>query len=121
MHKQFKQDIAKKDILGKLYGIILVAETIKIKFCLVAANAFFISEKIDILDSVVSTEGSGCGYNKNEGFPQIFISHTYTCGLNAGSYGGRGGIGISYTEDVVECIKSSSLRMSTYGDALFPL
>lgn len=65
---------------------------------------------------------AGCGFNQAPGSPPLFVSQSFSCGLNGGSYGGRGGIGInSNSSDNEFCIKNSIPRMTVYGDPLSPL
>jgi hypothetical protein len=56
------------------------------------------------------------------GSPNVFMSHSFSCGLNAGTYGGRGGVGISLDfEQSLKCLKNSMGRMNIYGDPFLPL
>lgn len=78
--------------------------------------------RIDSVSTVVS-QNAGCNFFGDiKGIPSLFVSHSFSCGLNAGSYGGRGGIGISDTkDDTLECIKNAFARMTVYGNPLLPM
>ena len=78
--------------------------------------------RIDSVSTVVS-QNAGCNFFGDiKGIPSLFVSHSFSCGLNAGSYGGRGGIGISDTkDDSLECIKNAFARMTVYGEPLLPM
>ena len=71
-------------------------------------------------ESMISSQNCGCSFfGDTPGTPSLFVSHSFSCGLNAGSYGGRGGIGISENyNDSLECIKNGFSRMTVYGQPL---
>lgn len=83
---------------------------------ILVANQASVSEQ-----STVSSQAAGCNFFGDiKGTPSLFVSHSFSCGLNAGSHGGRGGIGVAKSaNDTLECIKNGYARMSVYGRPLF--
>lgn len=88
--------------------------TLKGNIVLVADTLAVVSE------SLLATQNGGCSFFGGiPGTPSLFVSHSFSCGLNAGSYGGRGGVGIADNQmDTLECIKNGYARMSVYGSPL---
>lgn len=86
-------------------------------------NVVIVADQLRIeSESTVMSQNAGCNFFGDiKGIPSLFVSHSFSCGLNAGSYGGRGGIGIADTKyDTLECIKNAYARMSVYGNPLMP-
>lgn len=90
----------------------------------VMSNAVIVANEVQITNkSKIMSDGSGNSPKIGQGIPTIYISHSFECGLNAGSYGGRGGIGISLKGmssrngaiESLNCIKNSISKMSQYG------
>lgn len=80
-----------------------------------------VSDSAQITDqSTVSSQSAGCNFFGDiRGTPTLFVSHSFSCGLNAGSHGGRGGIGVAKSaNDTLECIKNGYARMAVYGNPL---
>lgn len=74
--------------------------------------------------TTIGTLESGCGSNDSPGSPLSFASQSFNCTPNGGSYGGRGGIGVSTGGDfnqTLDCIRNSYPLMREYGDPLKPL
>lgn len=117
----------------------LLAANITIEKSIIKGNTIVIANDLRIISqSTLSSINSGCYYDPDrEGCPTIFISHSFSCGLNAGSHGGRGGVGISAPhvlpkptpngntsqddqtrlDTTFECLKSAFSRMSVYGSS----
>jgi len=89
----------------------------------VYGNIVVVSDSLSVLNnSRIGTIDSGCGFNGSPGTPILFLSQSFECGLNGGSYGGRGGIGIGNNISAsLECIRNSFSRMSSYGDPFNPI
>lgn len=99
----------------------LLAPTIYVEKSTVKGNVVMVGNGVYIAkDSVISSQTAGCTFNGDiPGMPSLFVSHSFSCGLGGGSFGGRGGVGISDNrDDTIECIKNAYSRMSVYG---FPL
>jgi hypothetical protein len=100
---------------------IIIADRIIIEKSTAKGNTILLANDIKIQkESTVSSYNSGCTFSADIiGSPSLFVSHSFDCGLNAGSFGGRGGIGISEeAADTLECIKNGYSRMSVYGEPL---
>lgn len=98
-----------------------MATTMIIEKSTIKGNVILLADYLNITsESMISSQNSGCTFSNNTiGTPNLFVSHSFNCGLNAGSYGGRGGIGISDNfNDTFECIKNGFSRMTVYGDPL---
>jgi len=102
----------------------LTAKSVKISdTSRIEGNTIIAAQNIELLrSSEISSTRSGCKYEESDGFPLVFISHSFDCGLNAGSYGGRGGVGLGKNiKDSLECIKNGLPRMMSYGNPLNPI
>jgi hypothetical protein len=100
---------------------VLMSDVMIIEKTTVKGNTVILSNDVTIQkESTISTYNSGCSFTGDIiGSPSLFVSHSFNCGLNAGSFGGRGGVGISDNEkDTQECIKNGYSRMSVYGEPL---
>lgn len=76
--------------------LFVVARNIGIKNgSLIDSTTLMITNTLVVYDSVISANNSGCQDYTTPGSPHDFISHSFDCGLNAGSFGGKGGIGVS--------------------------
>lgn len=81
-----------------------------------------ITNSIIVKHSTLSSSSSGCNDDSMKGSPHSFVSHSFNCGQNAGGYGGRGGIGISFSDkNSFKCMRSSLSRLRVYGDPFNPL
>ena len=101
--------------------LLLISKTIRVEKSTIKGNVMLIGNMVNIsTESLLNSQNGGCTYNGDIiGKPNLFVSHSFSCGLNAGSYGGRGGIGIAQNEnDTMECIKNGYSRMSVYGNPL---
>lgn len=95
----------------------------------ISGNVILISDEVFLLDEgQIDSLKVGCKLNEEIGSPSLFVSQSFSCGLNGGSYGGRGGVGINEasvgqgnSSHNAECIKHSYTRMESYGDPLVPL
>ena len=93
----------------------------------IKGNTVILADQLIVKDSsLISSQSSGCQFSGTlPGTPSLFVSHSFNCGLNAGSYGGRGGIGTAtveadpnYLSDTLECIKNGFSRMTVYGNPI---
>lgn len=78
-------------------------------------------------NSNISSNNAGCQPGVNLGSPGLVVGQGEDCGLNGGSYGGRGGIGLSSSDfenkrfnKTESCILNSVYKMKSYGSPLFP-
>lgn len=98
-----------------------MARATTVKKSTLKGNVILVANKVVIGDqSSVSSQSAGCNFFGDiKGTPTLFVSHSFSCGLNAGSYGGRGGIGVAKSaNDTLECIKNGYSRMAVYGNPL---
>lgn len=87
----------------------------------IKGNTILVADQLAVIsESLVTSQNGGCSFFGGiPGTPNLFVSHSFSCGLNAGSYGGRGGVGIADSaNDTLECIKNGYARMSVYGSPL---
>jgi hypothetical protein len=89
----------------------------------VFGNILSVSDTFSVYnDTKIGTMNSGCQPNESPGSPILFISQSFECGLNGGSYGGRGGIGLGgNVSNTIQCIQNSFSRMASYGDPFKPI
>lgn len=98
-----------------------MAKSAVVKKSTLKGNVVLVANEASINDqSTVSSQSAGCNFfGEIAGTPSLFVSHSFSCGLNAGSYGGRGGIGVAKSaNDTLECIKNGYARMAVYGNPL---
>lgn len=92
------------------------------KATIIDSTAMIFSDRFILSNSRLTASSNGCNKLVQPGSPHLFISHSFVCGKNAGSYGGRGGIGINIKkkEETMKCIRNSLGRMTIYGDPFNP-
>lgn len=104
-----------------------MSPSISISRSTIKGNTIILADSLTMFDnSLISSQSSGCQFSGTlPGTPSLFVSHSFNCGLNAGSYGGRGGIGTAtvdtdpnYLSDTLECIKNGFSRMTVYGNPI---
>jgi hypothetical protein len=80
-----------------LDGLLLIAAWNMIfdQGTLVEGSILLLGNQIKVVSSTLSASYSGCADNSMKGTPSASVSHSFKCGLSGGTYGGRGGIGIS--------------------------
>ena len=121
--KQIVIEVAETEILPKASGfkatVVFCAQNITLSSTSsINGNILIVSDELSILDgTVIDTLASGCGFNGSPGTPILFASQSYSCGLNGGSYGGRGGVGINTVQiqQNLDCLKQSYSKMRVYG------
>lgn len=69
---------------------------------------------------------SGCGLYTSPGSPIGFASQSFNCSWNGGSFGGRGGVGVSASShgslaQSFDCLRNSFEFMTEYGDPMMPV
>jgi hypothetical protein len=108
----------------------IFSEKIVIKNCQnIFGNVIFVADTIQIKGkSAISSVTAGCNVGDNLGSPGLVVNSQENCGLNGGSYGGRGGTGLSKIDvmkgvfnQTVNCIINSVNKMTTYGDPMNPI
>lgn len=100
---------------------LLMSPAITVQKSTLKGNIVLVANQLSVVsESLLATQNGGCSFFGGiPGTPSLFVSHSFSCGLNAGSYGGRGGVGIAENQmDTLECIKNGYARMSVYGSPL---